>query len=175
MPDINKKDLSKSQTSRRSFLNMIWAGLGILAVLELIIMIFKFLKRGKSVDKQGLTENMIEAGNVDSFPVNSVTANIRGRFYLCRMEDGGFLALSSKCTHLGCAVPWDEKEKKFLCPCHGSSFDISGAVLTSPAPRPLDLYPVHIENNIVSVNAGVIIKRNEYLKEQLVYAKKREK
>ena len=59
-----------------------------------------------------------------------------------RLDDGGLLALSCKCTHLGCTVPWVEKEKKFLCPCHASAFDITGNVINSPAARALDTFPV---------------------------------
>jgi cytochrome b6-f complex iron-sulfur subunit len=172
MVDTDNKNETSVQTSRRSFLNTIWAALGILAALELIYVVFTFLGRRKAGDLKGVTEKVIDAGNVDKYPVNSVTANIMGRFYLCRMGDGGFIALSSICTHLGCTVPWDDKEKRFICPCHGSSFDITGAVITSPAPRPLDMYPVHIENNTIRVDTGRLIKRNESLKSQLVYTKK---
>jgi Rieske Fe-S protein len=172
MAGTDRDNKTAISPSRRSFLNILWAGLSILAGLELIIMIFTFLKRGKSQERQGLTEEIIEAGSVDSFPLNSVTANIRGRFYLCRMEDGGFIALSSRCTHLGCTVPWDDKEKRFICPCHGSSFDMRGAVITSPAPRPLDIYQVHIENNNIKVDTGRVIKRDQFLISQIVYVKK---
>lgn len=172
MSDMDNKKESPLSPSRRSFLNILWAGLGIIAAFELIIMVINFLGNKKSLDKPGNSENIIDAGNVDGFTNNSVTANIRGKFYLCRMAGGGFIALSSKCTHLGCTVPWNEKEKRFICPCHGSSFDITGAVITSPASRPLDIYPVHIENNLITVNAGNIIRRENFLKEQLVYAKK---
>lgn len=49
------------------------------------------------------------------------------------------------CTHLGCGYRWDNAEKKFLCPCHGSSFDRNGRVLGGPAPRPLDVLPSKVE------------------------------
>ncbi|RKZ05488.1 Rieske (2Fe-2S) protein, partial [bacterium] len=85
------------------------------------------------------------------FEPGSVTAFPAGKFYLVRLEQGGFLALYRECTHLGCTVPWSEKEQKFLCPCHASAFDIRGDVLSAPAPRPLDWLPVRIENGIVKV------------------------
>ncbi|MBX3236022.1 MAG: ubiquinol-cytochrome c reductase iron-sulfur subunit [Nitrospiraceae bacterium] len=50
------------------------------------------------------------------------------------------------CTHLGCGYRWDDGERKFLCPCHGSAYDIEGRVLAGPAPRPLDRLPAKIEN-----------------------------
>ena len=165
----NHSDVSPS---RRSFLKTLWVILGIAAAGEFIAVIIAFLSRRKPESNSGKTWNILEAGHVDRFPLNSVTANIQGRFYLCRMSDGGFIALSSKCTHLGCTVPWNDKEKRFACPCHGSSFDIAGSVITSPAPRPLDIYPVHIENNIVKVDTGMSIKRDKFIREQLVYAKK---
>ncbi|MBN1906515.1 MAG: ubiquinol-cytochrome c reductase iron-sulfur subunit [Deltaproteobacteria bacterium] len=172
MADTDNKEKSNLQPSRRSFLNTIWAALGILAALELIFMVFTYLGRKKPGAQKEQSERLIDAGIIDKYPVGSVTANIMGKFYLCRMEDGGFIALSSKCTHLGCTVPWDDKGKRFICPCHGSSFDISGAVISSPAPRPLDMYPVHIENNTIIVDTGKLLKRNEFLKTQLVYTKK---
>jgi cytochrome b6-f complex iron-sulfur subunit len=167
-----KTDQSVDSPSRRSFLTIVWTVLGIAAVGEFIAVIIAFLRRGKTGTISGEIENIVEAGYADSFPVGSVTANVRGRFYLCRMEDGGFLAVSSKCTHLGCTVPWSEKDKRFSCPCHGSSFDMTGSVITSPAARPLDRYPVHIENNVVKVDAGKRIRRDKFLKDQLAYLKK---
>ncbi len=50
------------------------------------------------------------------------------------------------CTHLGCGYRWDETERKFLCPCHGSVYDMEGRVLAGPAPRPLDRLPVKVEH-----------------------------
>ncbi len=47
-----------------------------------------------------------------------------------------------------------------MCPCHSSSFDITGEVLSPPAPRALDLHPVRIENGIVKVDTVDPIKRN---------------
>ncbi|MDH3999474.1 MAG: Rieske 2Fe-2S domain-containing protein, partial [Desulfuromonadales bacterium] len=62
--------------------------------------------------------------------------------------------------------PWDEQKQRFICPCHGSSFDLSGEVLTAPAPRPLDTYLVRIENGIVKVDVSVSQKRERFEPEQ---------
>jgi len=106
---------------------------------------------------------------VDTFVPGTVAAFPRGHFYLARLEDGGFLAISRRCTPLGCTVPWVEEEKKFLCPCHSSAFDIRGAVVRSPAPRALDLFRVKIENDIVSVDTGRVIQRGRFSADQVVY------
>ncbi len=158
--------------SRRSFLNKLWIVLGFVALAEFIAVAVAFLRPGKSKALQDSDDTVIVGGAVDKFLPNSVTAFVRGRFYLARLEDGGFLALSRKCTHLGCTLPWVEKENKFICPCHASTFDITGKVISAPAPRALDIYPVIIENSIVKVDTGKPIKRSEFRTEQVVYPKK---
>ncbi len=53
---------------------------------------------------------------------------------------------------------WHRQDKKFVCPCHSSEFDIRGEVLDPSAPRALDTDRVSIENNVVNVNLGKRIK-----------------
>jgi cytochrome b6-f complex iron-sulfur subunit len=102
------------------------------------------------------------AGPVDRFSRGTVTAFPGGKFYLARLDDGGFLALHRKCTHLGCSVPWIEQKQRFTCPCHASEFDIRGAVVNSPAPRPLDLFEVSVDDGVVKVDTGRMIRRESY-------------
>lgn len=54
-------------------------------------------------------------------------------------------ALNAECTHLGCVVPWDSMQSKFVCPCHGSQYDSIGRVLRGPAPGPLKLAKVRVD------------------------------
>ncbi len=141
-------------------------------MVELAVMVLAFFHPRKTPGKDGGSEMLLEAGPIDKFALNSVTAFVSGKFYLARLEDGGFLALSRKCTHLGCTVPWSAKEMKFMCPCHASVYDIRGEVVSAPAPRPLDLHPVSIENNIVKVETGKVVKRSVFQPQQVVYPKK---
>lgn len=50
-----------------------------------------------------------------------------------RDEEGEFLYLYPKCVHMGCIVNWNEAEKTWDCPCHGSRYDAKGRVIHAPA------------------------------------------
>jgi cytochrome b6-f complex iron-sulfur subunit len=47
--------------------------------------------------------------------------------------------INAICTHLGCVVPWNAGQNKFICPCHGSQYDNTGKVVRGPAPLSLAL------------------------------------
>ena len=62
-------------------------------------------------------------------------------------DDEKIIALSTVCTHLGCTPNWQETERKFKCPCHGSGFRASGINFEGPAPRPLERYKISLGND----------------------------
>jgi cytochrome b6-f complex iron-sulfur subunit len=171
MVEENEREGQETETGRRSFLNKLWVALGFVVLAELVWLVVSFLRPRRPQAKKGDFGTIIPAGSAEDFALNTVTAFPRGQFYLARLRDGGFLAISRTCTHLGCTVPWVEDEKRFSCPCHGSTFDITGNVINAPAPRALDLFPVVIENRVVKVNTGDRIKRSEFRASQVTYAK----
>lgn len=168
----NKPREASAEVSRRSFLSILWAALGIAALAEFLWLAFSFLWPSGPDSTETQADPAVLAGAVASFAPGSVAAFQKGQFYLVRLEDGGFLALSCKCTHLGCTVPWVEEENKFICPCHASAFDSTGNVISAPAPRALDIFPVSIENHIVKVDTGRMVKRGSFHPDQLVYPPK---
>jgi cytochrome b6-f complex iron-sulfur subunit len=137
------------------------------AALEAAAAVTAFLSPRR--EGAGRASALVTAGPVADFTPASVRAFPAARFYLVRLADGGFLALSSRCTHLGCSVPWDEASRTFPCPCHASRFDLRGEVLSPPAPRALDLFPVVIEAGLVKVDPSRRVERSRFEPGQVAY------
>lgn len=55
-----------------------------------------------------------------------------------RGDDGEYHAVSAVCPHMGCTVEWNDGERSWDCPCHGSRFDHDGTVLDTPAVEGLE-------------------------------------
>lgn len=58
-------------------------------------------------------------------------------------ETGHVHALSAVCTHMKCIVDWNDVEKTWDCPCHGSRFQVNGDVIEGPALVPLPTKEIH--------------------------------
>jgi len=69
--------------------------------------------------------------------------------YVTKDSKGELAVLSAVCTHLGCAIPWVEKEKKFICPCHLGTFATDGRLLGGPPPRDMDRLETKIEDGVL--------------------------
>ena len=167
MSQKKEKEIGDTR-SRRRFLLSVWLGLGAVALAEIAWVAVSFVRPGRRRQTREQRGSLVVAGPVERFDSGSVTAFREGKFYLVRLEDGGFLALNRQCTHLGCTVPWVADRGCFSCPCHASVFDVRGVVLNPPAPRPLDLHPVRIENGIVKVDTSVSVKRASFEPSQVV-------
>ena len=61
--------------------------------------------------------------------------------------------LNAVCTHLGCVVPWNSGENRFICPCHGSQYDNTGKVVRGPAPLSLGLVHAAVVEDKVTLTA----------------------
>lgn len=156
-----------AEIKRRDFMKYAWGAAGLLVLGEGGWIGLKFFSPKAAEGEFG---GVFAVGSVDDFPLGSVTPFNEGRFYLVRLLDGGFLALYRKCTHLGCAVPWNPEEQKFICPCHASEFEMDGQVLNPPAPRPMDRFLVTITDGQVSVDTGTTITRDQTSPDDAVYA-----
>ena len=73
--------------------------------------------------------------------VGEVSTPAGRNVFIFRREEG-FCAISAVCTHLGCII--QREPRGFICPCHGSVFGPSGAVIAGPAPAPLKWYALSV-------------------------------
>lgn len=70
------------------------------------------------------------------------------RYGAYRDEKGKLYIVDITCTHLGCELNWNEVEKSWDCPCHGSRFDYKGNILEGPATEPLKQWKDHEGNKV---------------------------
>lgn len=91
----------------------------------------------------------------EAYPEGSATFVREGRFFVTRAK-GELFAVSQKCPHLGCAVPFCEASGRFECPCHGSIYNLGGEWISGPAPRGMDKHPLQIADGRVIVNTAIL-------------------
>ena len=103
-------------------------------------------------DKYGDDVTLDTWVKVHPYPDRALVEGPKGdAHYLISTSNGNLesFALNAVCTHLGCVVPWNPSENKFMCPCHGSQYNNEGKVVRGPAPRSLALADVNIQDNKV--------------------------
>jgi cytochrome b6-f complex iron-sulfur subunit len=136
---------------RREFLSRSWKyGLGLIGVAG-VWTSWDFLRPRNA----GGFGGEIRTVPVEEVPEDGVLAVPAARAYLTKL-DGEVVALSEKCTHLGCRVPWCDGSSQFECPCHGSVFNRIGEFREGPAPRGMDRYAVSIVDGVVVVDTGAV-------------------
>ncbi len=100
---------------------------------------------------------LVRAVPPEAVPETGVLEVPAARAYLARI-DGEIIAMSQKCTHLGCRVPYCPSSGQFECPCHGSNFNRAGEYRAGPAPRGMDRYPTEIgEDGLLYIDTSSAI------------------
>lgn len=74
-----------------------------------------------------------------------------GTYLIARTAQSAFTALTAVCTHEGCAVS-GFANSVYVCPCHGSEFNMSGGVVQGPAASPLRQFPTTFAGNVVTIS-----------------------
>ena len=62
-----------------------------------------------------------------------------------------YVAISTRCMHLGCPVRYVDAAQRFICPCHGGVYDFQGKVSGGPPVRPLDRFYTRTRNGRVQI------------------------
>lgn len=115
----------------------------------------------------------VTAGSVDEIKAllahQKYVRNASGHFYLLPAMEESAIAVYWKCVHLGCTVPAPNPDLagNIQCPCHGSLYNgKTGDLIHGPATRPLDYFPITVENETVIVDTGKVITRQSFAPEQ---------
>jgi nitrite reductase/ring-hydroxylating ferredoxin subunit len=69
-------------------------------------------------------------------------------------DENGFVAITTRCAHLGCPVRFVEAAGNFICPCHGGVYDFEGKVIGGPPVRPLDRFQTRVSADGKQVEVG---------------------
>jgi glycine/D-amino acid oxidase-like deaminating enzyme/nitrite reductase/ring-hydroxylating ferredoxin subunit len=101
-----------------------------------------------------INDRLTKLGHADSmqnipFGQGQVLQVAGEKLAVYRNSRGEFSARSAVCTHLGCLVKWNQTEKSWDCPCHGSRFDPMGRVLNGPAISGLEARSLSVEDDRV--------------------------
>jgi cytochrome b6-f complex iron-sulfur subunit len=86
----------------------------------------------------------VDLGNPSRYAADTATYVPAGRLWVANTGTVIY-ALSQKCPHLGCRVPYCDSSGRFECPCHCSTYDIGGEWIKGPAPRGMDRYPLAVD------------------------------
>ena len=156
--------MSKTNLSRHQFVTAVSGFLGtVMGIVIGLPAIGYIISPARNIKKK---EGWIPLGPVEQIPVgiptllNFTISQVNGwektvttyGVYVLISEDNQILALSNICTHLSCRVNWKDETQTYACPCHAAGFDINGDVVDGPPPRPLQSFPVEVdENGILSV------------------------
>ncbi len=99
---------------------------------------------------------MVKTVPPEAVPANTVLEIPEARAYLTKVNDQ-VVAISEKCTHLGCRVPFCDSSGRFECPCHGTVFNRAGDHLSGPAPRGMDQYKVEVVDGVIEIDTTEVI------------------
>jgi Rieske Fe-S protein len=79
------------------------------------------------------------------------TAYIRQGSPDLKEDPNTYIAISTRCAHLGCPVRFVQAAGNFICPCHGGVYDFQGKVIAGPPVRPLDRFQTRVRSNQVEL------------------------
>lgn len=123
------------QVSRRELLRFAVMASGTLFAATAGIAILSYIKPLRVAHQQAIVQAAsVPVGQAHYFqyPTTEDPA------ILLRLTDGRFVAYSGRCTHLSCAVYYDQPSDKLLCPCHEGVFDPrTGSPIAGPPQRSL--------------------------------------
>jgi cytochrome b6-f complex iron-sulfur subunit len=158
--DPEDPKLAPGESSRRDFFSRIGVTACAVAAVGSSVVTLDFLKPKVLFEPP----TRFIAGTPGEYAEGTVRFNKEQKAYVIGGPTGIY-ALSAVCTHLGCITRFLSDEKCIACPCHGSRFDLEGAVIHGPAPRSLPWLDVQADpsGNLV-VDTSIVIPHGRVFK-----------
>jgi cytochrome b6-f complex iron-sulfur subunit len=139
-------------TTRRELLRRAWKLGGALLAAAAVWTTYESLRPLTSAASGG----PLDLGSPGRYQPETATYISQGRLFVANTGSEVY-ALSQKCPHLGCRVPFCDSSGRFECPCHGSKYDLGGEWIEGPAPRGMDRYELKlIGGNLVADTSKLI-------------------
>ena len=155
--------------TRREFFNKACRGAALIAVPALITSVLESCSTNSSNPvspnssglptlQASLKNNVISLKIDSSSPLGTAGSAVllefsNGNILVDRPDQNSFNALSAICTHQGCLITgYDQGNKQFVCPCHGSTFNLKGGVVRGPATRALATFQTQFSNDQLDIN-----------------------
>ena len=110
---------------------MSWQSVGRITDLNTETFVQKTMKIATGVGEAGKTTVYVRKRNDKIDPPNTPE----------------IVAISTRCTHLGCPVSYVSSAERFVCPCHGGVYDFQGERTGGPPVRPLDRFNTRLLDN----------------------------
>jgi cytochrome b6-f complex iron-sulfur subunit len=132
-------------STRRIFAKVVAGGVGFCYAAAIGYPVYRFLNFPveKATLAAAVTEitlkdaQKLEPGNALIFKFGAEPC------LLIHLPEGKWVALSAKCTHLGCTVQYERDKQRIFCACHGGTYDpTNGHNIAGPPPKPLKSFVV---------------------------------
>jgi cytochrome b6-f complex iron-sulfur subunit len=98
----------------------------------------------------GVVTVSVGAGPLATVGGAALVQSSGGSFLVVRTGEAAFVALTATCTHEACTITGRQNDA-FVCPCHGSRFSNTGAVLNGPATRALPQFAAQLSGDVLTI------------------------
>lgn len=141
--------------TRRVFLAAAGAA-GIAYAAALVYPVYRYLASPEEMAQNAAAVTEVTLKDAQKLPAGAVLMFKFGSApaMLIHHEDGRWISMTAVCTHLGCTVQYEPEADRIHCACHGGVYNAyTGANVSGPPPRPLNLFKVAVNDT------GVVVSR----------------
>ncbi|MBI1898078.1 MAG: ubiquinol-cytochrome c reductase iron-sulfur subunit [Acidobacteria bacterium] len=146
-----RTDGARADRKRRSLVSWLLGGGVAASLASFFYPVVRFLNPPAASEA---SVNEVAAGRVQDLKPNSGKVVKFGNkpALLVRVSETEWKAFSAVCTHLNCTVQYQDGRQQIWCACHNGFYDLNGAVVSGPPPRPLEEFAVHVRGDDVVIS-----------------------